>query len=331
MKVKRIGIVLETKADAELTGLPMEKLYHWRETEEIQAVTEAIKSLGYECILIGPPSQLCNNLNEIRTQIDFLFNISVGFVTRNRMALAPALYTLANIPYSGADPYSKLLSQNKHLTKAFLDKLGFPTPPWVYISEPADLTSMQLPEYPLIVKPAYEGASIGMGPDAVVGSHSELHERVRDIFQSLHMPVIVEQFIIGREVKVGFIGDKILKFQGLIEDTVSDGSPMGNNFLYFDAKKQGSHGKVVRDFNSPEFSCLKRDCESIYIHFLPIDYATFDVRMDHKGKHYFLEINADATLHPTRTLAQCCALNGLSYKELIKGILESAFERQGIQ
>ena len=47
VKVSRIGVVLETQADAERTGLPMEKLYHWREVEEIKAVTDAMLLFGY--------------------------------------------------------------------------------------------------------------------------------------------------------------------------------------------------------------------------------------------------------------------------------------------
>ena len=62
-----------------------------------------------------------------------------------------------------------------------------------------------------------------------------------------------------------------------------------------------------------------------------MDFGTFDIRVNRNGEYYFLEFNTDATLHPDKTLAKCCVLNGVSYEKMIAEILKTSFERWGIK
>lgn len=331
LEIKRIGIILETQGDAVATGAPnLDLLYHWREPEEMAVIQEAVGSLGFEPVIMGPPAKVCSGGRILKQEVDFILNLSVGFRSRFRLALGPAFYELQGIPYSGADPYTKMVSQNKHLMKAFWDKLGIPTPAWVYLHNLADFSKVQFPPFPLMVKPAYEGSSIGVPASAVVNNRTDLEDRVRALFAQLELPVLVEQFIPGREMKVGVLGNDEKSFLGMIED-VYEGQAMGERFLYYQAKTAGSYGKVKREIELPEYRALRADCLRIYDLFLPVDYGTFDIRLDGEGRHYFLEFNADATLHPRRTLAQCCALHGVDYREMMRRILKSAFQRWGIQ
>ncbi|MFZ5988320.1 MAG: D-alanine--D-alanine ligase [Bacillota bacterium] len=338
MKARSVGIVLETKEDAveavsniiKDEKLNIDDMYHWREPEEIDSILRSIRSFGFEARLIGTPDNLAYNLRFLKNNVDFIFNLSVGFKKRFRLALGPALYETAGIPYSGADPYTKMVSQNKHLMKSLWDKMNIPTPPWVYVDSLSGLEELVLPDFPLIVKPAYEGSSIGINANAVSYDREGVTQKIKDIIETLRIPVIVEKFIPGKEYKIGIIGNKNKKFFGMIEDVKRDGSSLKNDFIYFNAKTYGMFYKVRRDIDKPEFEKLKRDCEAIYHMFLPVDYGTFDIRVDEAGNHYFLEFNADATLHPQRTLAQCCKLNGLDYENMIGQILKTSFERWGI-
>ena len=321
---------METKEDAPNTGIiSLDHLYHWREPEEIEAIINAIQSLGFEAALLGAPWTVARDSSRLK-RVDFIFNLSVGFSTRFRLSLGPSLYELWGLPYSGADPYTKMVSQNKHLMKSFWDKQGISTPAWVYLHSQADLTEVTFSDFPLIVKPAYEGSSIGLGPEAVVDNMPNLLERIHMIFNDLRMPVIVERFISGPEYKVGVIGNEDPDFLGLIEDIIRDGSSLNDHFLHFHVKSTGVYEKAQRDLNAPEFTLMLKDVLKIYRYFLPVDYGTFDLRFDERGQHYFLEFNADATLHPRRTLAQCCALNGVGFQEMIRKILQSSFRRWGI-
>jgi D-alanine-D-alanine ligase len=224
-KVRNVGIVLETREDALALGRPLSHLYHWREPEEIEAVTGALGALGFVPRLLGTPAQVAQRLAEVRGEVEFVFNISVGFVTRYRMALGPSLYALAGLPYSGADPYGKMVSQNKQLTYGLLGAIGMPVPEWRYCDTVEDALRLEFPGFPAIVKPAWEGASIGLDADAVVGDTASLRALARRLIETLGMPVVVQRFIQGRELKVGILGDAPTLFEGIIEDTGADGSP----------------------------------------------------------------------------------------------------------
>ena len=327
-KMKNIGIVLETKADALKTGLPLDQLYHWREPGEIAAITGAIKELGFTPIILGTPEDLAARP---ASGIDFIFNLSVGFVNRYRLAAGPALYSLLKIPYSGADPYTKMMSQHKHAMKSFWDKLGIPTPEWAYIHTPSDVRTASLPPFPLILKPAYEGSSIGIDENSVIHSKKHLLAKAEELFSRLNMPMIVERFIAGRECKVGIIGNDETEFSGIIEDIGPDGRGLGEEMLYFRAKKAGTYSKRTLAAGDKLSKRILKDARRIYELFRPVDYGTMDMRVDDRGRHYFLEFNADATLHPQRTLAQCCALNGVDYRTMIGKILTASFRRWEIR
>ncbi|MGA1871302.1 MAG: D-alanine--D-alanine ligase [bacterium] len=332
MRIKTIGLVLETKEDAINSGASdLKYVYHWREPDEIEAIVDAIRSIGYEVIIIGPPEKFFFEFHAFHNEIDFIMNLSVGFYSRYRLAIGPNLYELCKIPYSGADPYTKMMSQNKHFMKSFWDKMGISTPKWVYIHSREEIENINYPEFPVIVKPAYEGSSIGLQHSSVVSNKKDLHESINIIFETLNMPVIIEHFIEGYEYKVGIIGNEELAFCGIIEDIKSNGQSMGKEFLSFESKSIGKYLKRQCEKNDPKLSNIIRDSLRVYKLFLPVDYGTMDVRVDKYGNHYFLEFNADATLHPQRTLAQCCHLNGLNFNEMIIKILSTSMKRWGIQ
>jgi len=330
-KISTIGIVFETKDDALVTGLPIDRLYHWRENSEIASINSAIKESGFKTILIGNPAKLLKKIQYFKKNIDFIFNLSVGFITRYRLSQGPSLYSLADIPYSGADAYTKMVSQNKQLQKSFFDKLNIPTPSWSYIHSKEDISACKLPKHPAIVKPAYEGSSIGIYPRSLSRNNKETRFKAAGLIKSNKMPLIIENFIAGKEYKVGIIGNLPKVFIGMTEDTLTNGASLGKEFLHLSAKKDIIFSKKTADINRKEFRALRDDCLKIYRLLGPMDYATFDIRMDRFGQHYFLEVNADATLHPLRTLAKCCALHNMDFDSMIQFILNSSLKRQGLQ
>ncbi|HPI04192.1 MAG TPA: D-alanine--D-alanine ligase, partial [Candidatus Goldiibacteriota bacterium] len=237
----------------------------------------------------------------------------------------------AGIPYSGADAYTKMVSQNKQLQKAFFDKLNLPTPSWSYIHSKEEISACKFPKHPVIVKPAYEGSSIGIYPGSLSRNCKETRLKAAGLFKSHKMPLLIENFIAGKEYKVGIIGSLPGVFIAMIEDTLADGTPLGKEFIHLSAKKDITFSKKPADINRKEFKALRDDCLKIYRLLGPMDYATFDIRMDKSGRHYFLEVNADATLHPLRTLAKCCALHNMDFDSMIQFILNSSLKRQGLQ
>lgn len=329
-KIKNIGLVFETERDAKATGMPSEHLYHWREKSELTAIANAVEQSGYRAVLIGNPKKLLFKAGYYKKNIDFIFNLSVGFINRFRLAQGPGLYSLLGIPYSGADPYARMVSQHKPLQKLLFEKSGIPTPAWEYFHSLSDLHTGSLPTHPLIIKPAYEGSSIGILPWSVSHNAKETLKKAKKIMNYIRMPVIIERFITGKEFKIGIIGHESRPLAVMIEDTDKNKQPLGTNFLHLHAKKDIKYLKIRRDISDTAFSKIKDDCIKIFRLLGPMDYATFDIRADNNGRYFFLEVNADATLHPGRTLSKCCALNGIDYSSMIKLILSTSLKRHGL-
>jgi D-alanine-D-alanine ligase len=331
MSVKNIGILFETLEDAHAVECkPLELLDHWREANEIEAIRNAIENLGFKTKLLGTPEHFTKN-SKNNNEIDFVFTLSVGYVTRFRQAKGAMICELLNIPYSGADPYSKILGQNKHMSKSLFNHIGIPTPDWNYIFDMDQVDEIKFPPYPLIVKPACEGTSCGIYNESLVSNRRELIRQIDYTLNEVKLPVIVEQFINGKEFKVGYIGNEERLFEGMFEDVHSDGSPLMDDFLHYDAKKSRDFAKQKRNFNHSLYSGLKNYCNIIYDLFCPIDYGIFDIRQSLEGDFYIIEFNTDASLHPERSLAQCCELNNISFDAMIEKILKSSFKRQGIE
>lgn len=338
MKVRTIGIVFESKEDAlkiannvvEKEHVSIDVMYHWREREEIDAVTAALNKLGFEVRLLGTPEDIVNNINIVKKQVDFIFNLSSGFRKRFRLSKVPAICEAAGIPYSGADPYTMTVCQNKHLMKSLWDKMNIPTPPWVFIENISNLKRLETSHYPLIIKPAAESNSIGINANAVAYNKDELMLKAETIYGTLHQPLIIEKFISGKEFKVFVIGNKREKFTGMIEYLRSNGTSLNSEFIYFNAKLNGDYREVKRDISLKDYKHIKSQCEAIYDMFTPLDYGSFDIRVDDEGNHYFLEFNSDISLHPKKAMAKCCELYGIDYVSMIKRILKSACERWDI-
>ncbi|MBN1604681.1 MAG: hypothetical protein JW915_23935 [Chitinispirillaceae bacterium] len=329
VRIETIGILYETIEDARKMGLPLEVLDHWREEHELAAIEQAIQEAGFSTTRIGTPCDLVALSDQMKSQIDFIVTLSVGFRSRYRQALGAMACELVNKPYSGPDPYAKITGQNKQLLKAMLDKWSISTPAWVYIQNDTMLYQ-QFPPFPLIVKPSCEGTSVGIHEDAVVFTKTSLEEYVSYVLNDLGYPVIVEQFITGKEFKVCYVGNGNDLWRGMIEDTHDDGTSLGSDFFHYTAKVQRMFKKEKRDFWSPEFEMLKKQCDLVYSLFSPADYAVFDIRQDMSGAFYLIDYNLDATLHPEKTLATCCKLHGISFHTMIKMILKTSFISQGI-
>jgi D-alanine-D-alanine ligase len=327
MTVKRIGLLLETVEDAPASGqTDPSAAYHWREPEEIAAIQSTLEGLGYMVTRLGSPESLARNPQAVDS-VDFVLNLSVGFTTRFRTARGSMLLEILGKPYSGADPYARLLSQHKELTKALWDKVGLPTPTWCYIPDPPSLDPLKIPELPVFIKPAHEGSSVGIDGSSLCRSLQEVKRTVTEVWEKLRVPMIMERFIAGREIKVGIVGNHPPRFLGMIEDIHPDGSELGERFMGFGEKYHAGFLKRAVPAGDPLLTAITKDVQRIHRLFVPVDYATVDLRVDRAGRHWFLEYNADATLHPARTLAQCCLLNGTSYAGLLKTILDASFER----
>ncbi|WP_414587372.1 D-alanine--D-alanine ligase family protein [Scytonema sp. PCC 10023] len=299
--------------------------YHWREPEEVEAVAESLTTLGYKVDKIGTLDNLLERWR-LKELPDFVWNLSVRTLSRNRTALAPAILEQLGIPYTGGDATAKSLTLNKDLLKPVLHWWGILTPRWYRYNRGEDIQF--LPFWSTsILKPTCEGYSLGLWRFDNQKGLTALRQEVEELHQLFQVPILCEEFIAGREITVGVVGNSSTLLIGAVETVDAMGEPLNEQVLDLQAKRQGNFKKIGVDLSSPELQKLQQVALQLMKLLGPLDYATFDFRIAPDEQAYLLDINADATLHPQRSFAQIARAAGLSYQQLISVILETSLER----
>lgn len=326
--MQKIGILFESQSDIMSNpSASVETHYHWRETEEVEAVATNLKKLGYDIDLIGTLDNLLEKWRNNQLP-EFIWNLSVRTTSRNRTALAPAILEQLGIPYTGGDATVKSLTLNKDFLKPVLQWRGILTPAWFRYG--VDEKVVDIPPWEKsILKPACEGYSLGLQFWEASAGLSELQNKVKQLHQQFQAAVLCEQFIQGREITVGVVGNDAPVFIGAVETVTKEGKPLLSQVLDLQAKRQGGFRKINLDLYIPQLRKLREISLDLMQLLKPLDYATFDFRVDSDNQAYLLDINADATLHPKRSLAQIALQNGLSYKQLIEVILQTSLKGIG--
>src|SRR5512138_151170 len=185
--------------------------------ETVESLASAIERLGHRVERIevsGPASRTATRLEAFGP--DLVFNTAEGRRGRFREAFFPALFDELGMPYTGSDAYVLALTLDKQLTKLVLAQHGVTTPRWQYVEDPRQLQPNAL-RYPVIVKPNFEGSSKGITQDSVVEDPLRLHEVVQAALVRYPAGVLVEEFIVGRDVTVPFLEAAAPERRGVLQ------------------------------------------------------------------------------------------------------------------
>ncbi|MBI2167673.1 MAG: D-alanine--D-alanine ligase [Candidatus Omnitrophica bacterium] len=327
----RIGITYNLKSDlatrvsADSTG---EEAEEFDLPETIEALQKALAFEADSVFLLGGDLGVIDRIRE--NQIDFVFNIAEGFSGRSRESHLPALLEMLGVPYSGSDPVGLGLTLDKSLAKRMAISLGIPTPEFWVLETKEDVS--KIPDrFPLFVKPLWQGSSIGIRRSSRVQDRPSLEREAGRLFGS-HPgeSVLAEEYIPGREVTVGILGNKDPEILGLMEITFRD--PSEKDFCYsLEVKRDW---KALVDYHVPprlDFTLRKRIEESAIRLFQAMglrDFARMDFRVTAGGAFYFLEANPLPGLHPgSGDLVILARKKGWSYEELVLRITRFAVER----
>jgi D-alanine-D-alanine ligase len=249
---------------------------------------------------------------------------------------ATGLLELSRIPFTGSTSDCLSLVCNKARAKWLLAGAGLPTAAFQLLTagEPVSFERFEhlLALGPVIVKPAREDASLGIGPDSVVTEPAALAKQI-DAVRARYGDVLVEQFIAGREFNVGIVGLPEPVALPLAEiEFLSDANPW--RVVTYDAKwtpdaadyhatparcpaaVDDALGDEIREVSLAAFRLL--GCR---------DYARVDLRVDGTGRPYILEINANPDISPSAGLARAVRASGMDYDDFIVRLVETAASR----
>lgn len=299
--------------------------------ETIESIKKALETAGARVVLLEANAGFIDKLKETRT--DIVFNIAEGAGGRSREAQVPAVLDFLGIPYSGSDATTLCMALDKALTKRFLSTFGITTPSYQLVKS-VDFLPDQSLKYPLFVKPNSEGSSKGISDLAIVDNGKELRSLLEKNFKLYGQPMLIEEYIKGREFTVGLIGNG--------EDmTVFE--PMEICYLKSERKNRIYSYNVKRNFMKYiRYSCpplldtdtvkrIKEIAVKVYAALDCNDFSRIDFRLSEDGTIYFIEINPLPGLAPGYSdypmLAEFC---GMNYMSLVVNVLNSALKRYGL-
>jgi D-alanine-D-alanine ligase len=294
-------------------------------------VLHTLRRSGTEVRVFGVGDQLTGlreTIAEFRPHVVFnLLDEFSGIISYDHYVVA--YLELLRQRYTGCNPRGMMLSRDKVLTKRVLASHRVATPSFRLFPfgrryrEPSRLT------FPLFVKSATEDASLGISQASIVEDPKGLRERVQFIHDQVQSDALVEEYIDGREIYVGVLGNVRLTtlpawemdFGTLAENKAG----IATRKVKWDRKYQAKHGiktGKALDLTDEQRDALSRLAKRTYRALYMSGFARMDFRIRHDGRVYLLEANCNPNLSKGEDLADSAKAAGLGYTALVQRIVQ---------
>ena len=317
------------------TLVPPESIEHLSDQEADEFRTEfdvisSLRELGHDVRPLG----IGDSLTELRNEITgwkphVCFNLLEefgGIVTYDQHVVA--FLELMRQPYTGCSPRGMMLSRDKVLSKQILSYHRIPTPQFAVFRRGRKPHIPRRLRYPLFVKSATEDASFGIAQASVVDDEARLRERIDFIHEQTRSDALVEEFIDGRELYMGLLGnDRImtfppweLHFGSMAETSIG----IATRKVKWDRSYQERHGIVTdpaEDLPEGVPALLDRLSRRIYRALHMSGYGRMDFRMRPDGSVFVLEANCNPNLEEYEDYGRAALYAGIEYPQLLERIM----------
>ncbi|MDW7738562.1 MAG: ATP-grasp domain-containing protein [Bacillota bacterium] len=316
----------QSRAVINLFGTPSKEVYG---IQTIKLIQSALESGGHQVIAFEGDKNIINILEKfmppdsLNNNPGIVFNLSYGIQGKARYTHIPAILEMLGIPYVGSSPYAHAIALDKVLTKILLLQKGLPTPRFMVIDEP-ELTPIEELNFPIILKPKDEARSMGL---TIVYNIEQFRSGVSEIIEKFETQVLAEEFIDGREICIGLLGNKPAITLPPVELLFCEGL---NIYTYEDKTKQSKRKieKICPAKLQPEqLTLLQKLAVKAFNALECYDCARIDFRYDREDQPYILEVNSMASLEPDSSFILAAKEAGLSYEQLLNKLIDIAAER----
>jgi D-alanine-D-alanine ligase len=241
---------------------------------------------------------------------------------------------LMHVPYTGCNPRGLMLARGKDLSKTLVHYHRIPVPAFAVFPMGRKVRRPPRLALPLIVKSLIEDGSMGISQASVVDTDDKLKERVGFIHERIGTAAIAEQYIEGRELYVGILGNdrlRVLPVWELKFTKMAQGDwPIATEKVKHDPDYQERRGILhgaAKDL-TPELSArIQRTAKRIY-RTLGLDgYARIDFRLSAAGIPYFLEANPNPEIAESQEFSAAAKLDGITYRDLLHRIIALGMRR----
>jgi D-alanine-D-alanine ligase len=313
---------------------PLTRTLDKKEVED--EVAEALGKLGHQATLHVLDGSIKSLHALSRVDSDLVFNLAESFAGNDTADYCIAAYLeLLEKRFTGSGSHGLLYAQDKGVAKKILEFHGIHTPVFAR-SYRGRLDFSHDLEFPVIVKPAREDGSIGIEFNAVVSSIRELMERIDWLHANFDSPVLIEEYVEGREMYVGVLGNDNPIALPVVELDLSK-LPEGRPRIAGAEVKWGKGSRAYRDTKSavPDdlaedtVSTLQTTALAVYQALELRDYARIDMRLRPDGRVAVIEANPNPWLASKAEFAMAARKAGRTYTQLIEEIVDLAQARYG--
>lgn len=337
MRSLEIGLVFETfetypRAETD----PVDFAVEFEPESTVLALESAIASLGHRSRRLGSPHALLDAVatgsGSAPLGVDAAFNLAEGMGTRNREAWAPVLLEMAGVPTLGSDALSLSMTLDKAWTNRWLQSFGLPVPSRVVLSSGDEAMKADLPtDFPLFVKPRWEGTAKGIRETSRVMSREALAREVDRIAVDYRQPALVEAFLPGAEYTVTLIGNEPPHAFPVVQRALERRTGIGLHALEGPGAGPGTlehvtPGSIDRALEDRLADLAIRAFQALECR----DFARVDFRLDEAAEPVFLEINPLPTFATDGTFAILAELEGTSLDVMLGRCVTAGLERLGL-
>lgn len=289
----------------------------------------------YKCVTVIADSNFILKLQ--KEKVDIVFNLCNGIHGETRLAQIPAILEFFKIPYTGSSILGHTLSINKIISSRIFQSAGINTPKFLAIYDERDLEQLK-PEnidFPVIIKPADEGSSRGVHQNSLVYDMESLKKKVKEELMLYNPPIMINEYIDGREFSVGILGYKdnveILPILEISYDNLPDYIPKFSSFelkCHYNGYKSEDICPAILDYELKK--AIIQTATKAYNVLDIKDYGRVDIRLKN-GIPYVLEINSlPGLVRGYSDITKMAEVAGLGYEGLIYAIVDSAFARYNL-
>jgi len=293
-------------------------------------VISTLRALGHEVRALG----VHDDLGDIRRASEewkphIAFNLLEGFddITIFDQNVVSHL-ELLKLSYTGCNPRGLLLARDKSLSKKLFSYHRIPVPEFEAFRIGRPIRRPKRLTFPLMVKSLTQEASIGISQASVVESDDKLKERVTFIHESIGTAAIVEQYIEGRELYVGILGNQALQslpvWELFFTNMPPDAKRIATDRVKWSVKYQKKYGiesGVARDLPEGATERIQHVCKRAYRALELSGYARIDLRLDHAGNVWVIEANPNPQIAKGEDFAASADKVGISYESLLQRIV----------
>ena len=322
----RIGMTYDLRSDYLAEGFSEDDVAEFDSESTISAIEKTLGDLGHEVERIGHGRRLCDRL--VRgDRWDLVFNVAEGVSGRCREAQVPALLEMYNQAYTFSDPLVCAVTLDKAVAKRLVSQAGVPTARFAVVETVEDVDTVCLTP-PFFAKPLAEGTGKGIDNHSRIDSVDRLRVVCKRLMAAYRQPVLVEEYLPGREFTTGIIGSgSAARLIGTMEILIRPGVE-ATDYSY----EMKERCESLIEYIPIEKGALKEDVETLALRAYRAlecrDAGRADFRLDASGRPFFLEINPLPGIHPTHSdLPMIATMEGMPYEDLIGSIVESALRR----